>query len=406
MSTAAKMPPGTATAQPSRGTPIVASETETGPDTVAHTVPEDHASLKPPTTATDKSSAVTNIESLPNELLTNIFGYFDSPKPSGSVLHDEPIFELTHSETTDLKAVSCVSKRWRRATMPVLFKFARFIVEEPKTQGPILNQVMAPFLNFVKSNSLRKVIASFTFVVHDKNVANTSDVEHRQNSLSDFWYSVFNIIDPHDLLIVAPAEALGALTACHVHMEDAWCFSDCHCHYLQLQRPPTFGLDSPTLEEGAPEEHPPTGQTSEILQPATENLSINNTPDVLAPPAERTRVASSFYRDEKSMPDGDQEYVFQAEASSSASAPPQPRAPARAETSTLFDVHPWTALLLNEGSFIRAFSTYEFWSRQPPSVSKFAFLIIHVPNASARFYPICVAQMYLFVKLLLAPQSE
>jgi hypothetical protein len=373
MSTAAKMLPETAMAQPSGGTPIVAPETETGPDTVAKTVPEDRASLEPPATATDKSS-VTNIESLPNELLTNIFGYFDTSKPSGSALHDEPTFELTHSEDNDLKAISCVSKRWRRATIPMLFRYARFIVAEPKTQRPILKEVMAPFFDFVKSNSFRKVIASFTFVVHDKKVANTLDGEHRLNSFSEFWYSLFKIIDPLDLLIVAPAEALGALTACHIHMEDAWCFSDCHCHYLQLQRSPNSNLDSSNPEGVAPKEDSTTGETSEVLQPATENL-INNTPDVLAHPLEDT---GSFYRGENSAPDGNQEHPLQAEASSSASTPSQPRAPARTETSAVFDVRPWTTLLLNEGSSIRAFSTYEFWQRQPPSVSKSALLMIFI----------------------------
>jgi hypothetical protein len=41
-----------------------------------------------------------------------------------------------------------------------------------------------------------------------------------------------------------------------------------------------------------------------------------------------------------------------------------------ADASVLFG-RPWSKLLLNEGSFIRAYATYEYWKRQPPSVCVF-----------------------------------
>jgi len=43
-----------------------------------------------------------------------------------------------------------------------------------------------------------------------------------------------------------------------------------------------------------------------------------------------------------------------------------PRTPA--EYSTLFQIRPWSTLLLNEGSFLKAYSTYEFFLKQPPSI--------------------------------------
>ncbi|TVY57408.1 hypothetical protein LCER1_G000814 [Lachnellula cervina] len=355
----------TATAQLSGESQSSALETGAGLETIAHIVPEDPTSLEPSIAATDRTPSVTNIESLPNELLTNIFGYLDTPKPSGFVLRDEPVFDLTHSEVTDLKSMSCVSKRWRRATLPLLFKFAQFIVAESKTQRPIIGEVMAPFFTFVKSNSLRKVIASFTFLILDKNITHTSDGGDRLDSFSEFWYSLFKIIDPVDLLIVAPAEALGAVTACRIHMEDAWCFSDCHCHYLHLQRSPTSVLESPSIEVVPLEDNSTAGQTSEALESVSENLSINDTPDVLNRPAEEALSTASFYRDEEGTTDGNQQDPLQAEASSSAAVVSKP---ARALSSALFDVRPWTTLLLNEGSSIRAYCTEEFWLRKQPSI--------------------------------------
>ncbi|TVY39686.1 hypothetical protein LSUB1_G002590 [Lachnellula subtilissima] len=358
----------TAAAQSSGESQSLALETETGLDTMAHIVPEDPTNLEPSVASIDRTPSVTNIESLPNELLTNIFGYLDIPKPSGFVLQDEPVFELTHSESADLKCMSRVSKRWRRATLPVLFKFARFIVAESNTQRPIISELMAPFFAFVKSNSLEKVIASFTFLIHDKNITHTSDGGDQLDSFSNFWYSFFKIIDPIDLLIVAPAEALGALTACRVYMDDAWCFSDCHCHYLHLQRSPNSVLESPRIEVVALEDHSTAGQTSEVLESVAENLSINNTSDILPRPAEKVLSTGSFYRDEKSTPHSNHQELPQAGASSSASLVSKPRLPARPLSSALFDVRPWTTLLLNEGSSIRAYCTEEFWLKKQPSI--------------------------------------
>jgi hypothetical protein len=39
-----------------------------------------------------------------------------------------------------------------------------------------------------------------------------------------------------------------------------------------------------------------------------------------------------------------------------------------APASPLFTIRPWTSILLNEGSSIRAYQTYEFFLRQPPSM--------------------------------------
>jgi hypothetical protein len=241
--------------------------------------------------AMDEISYPATIQILPNELLSNIFGFLDGPPPSALALYDEPTFELTHAEVADLKAVSLVSQRWRHAILPILFRHTRFIVPEPKIHRPALSQAIQPFLHFASKNSLHKVITSFTLLVHDKKVKDNPDGLYRLDGFAAFWEALFGTIDPAELLIVAPAEALGALTSCHIDMEDSWTF-DCPCHYLRLQRPPLL---------------------RDSIEPE----------------------ASSF-------------------ASGSAA---------------VFQLRPWSSLLLNEGSFIKAYSTYEFWLRRPPSVS-------------------------------------
>jgi F-box-like len=253
------------------------------------------------------------IELLPNELLTQIFGFLDSPKPSSSesVLHDEPNFELTKSDNAPLKAASSVSKRWRRGTIPLLFRHTQFIVEKVNQQQyNTLYQMVLPFLEFVLEHQLCRTIQSFTLIVRHKEAADILDRQEMTNGFSVFWKGVFKVIDPQELLIVAPAEALGILTNCRVYMVDAWNFH-CPCHYLRLQ----------------------------------------------VHPAKVPQVHNSFDRINKTA------QIPDLQASSSTLL-----AEHRKEL-TLWDIRPWTTLFLNEGSFIRAYATYEFWLRKPPSVS-------------------------------------
>ncbi len=134
--------------------------------------------------------------------------------------------------------------------MPLLFKHAQFVVKEPKAQRQILDKLIQPFFGFVSDNQLGNSTQTFTLIVHDKKVANNSAGEHKLNGFSSFWQSLFKAIDPKELLIVAPAEALGTLTSCDVYLEDAWSF-DCPCHYLRLQIRPEYPT-ALSLKDGIP----------------------------------------------------------------------------------------------------------------------------------------------------------
>jgi hypothetical protein len=308
--------------------------------------------------AADKPPTRPPVELLPNELLSNIFGFLDAPKPSSSesTLHDEPHFELTKSDNAPLKAVSCVSKRWRRATIPLLFKHAQFVINQKKTERPILNKMIQPFFDFVKEYQLPKAVQSFTFIVHNRKISSILDGENNSNAFSAFWGFLFKVIDPKELLIVAPAEALGALTSCHIYLEDAWTF-DCPCHYLRLQIRPEFPTPLP-LEEGVPDsKHSSAGPRQRSVEPVTETFSADNILENLPHESPKSTSENTLASD-----------GYQPEASSSAPVDPDQRDLPRAKSSAVFDIRPWTNLLLNEGSFIRAYATYEFWLRQPPSV--------------------------------------
>lgn len=243
---------------------------------------------------------------------------------------------MTSAEVADFKAISQVSKRWRTAILPALFKHSRFIVHDPKhLPRPLLKDEIQPFLKFLRQHSLEGKVTSFALQVRDEKVQNTIEGAHQLNGFASFWELLFETVNPTELLIIAPAEALGALTSCHVYLQDRWSF-DCPYQYLRLQQPQI--LDD------------------KLKVTSDESQSVRN------PPSNDTSAHSL-----EDVPDTAQ--VVTQSGSSSTRPPLQEWQFARAESSALFDIRPWSSLLLNEGSFIKAYSTYEFWLRQPPSVS-------------------------------------
>ncbi len=172
----------------------------------------------PPTNMHEAQRPIS-IRCLPNELLSQIFEYLDALRPSASVLHDEPNFGLTRSIDTPLKAASLVSKRWRAASKPVLFRAAQFTVV-PASRRDALSKQIKPFLDFLSSNFLQKTVQSLTLLVLDNKVINMPkgpNGARQLNEFDSFWRSLFKIVDPVELLIVAAPEALGPLTSCRMY---------------------------------------------------------------------------------------------------------------------------------------------------------------------------------------------
>lgn len=308
-------------------------------------------------TTTLDSAAVSKepsyLEGLPNELLSSIFRYFDSPKPSESVLLGEPTFDLTEANSAPLKAFSKVSRRWRTLVIPVLFKHARFIVADSR-HGPEkgVSKQIEPFYSFVKAQRLQDIITSFTLLILDKKIFYIAEKEDRLNAFSVFWKALFEVIDPTDLLVVAHPAALGPLTACKVILEDAGAL-DCPCHYLRLQRSPSPPAIASSPDAISAEKFPTDDQTRGIVEPVTETFSVHNVPDL----GDRSTEKSH-------SPNPTENGVYRGNAMDL-----ELWELPRAETSAIFDIRPWTSVLLNEGSFVRGYATYEFWTKTFPSVS-------------------------------------
>jgi hypothetical protein len=77
------------------------------------------------------------MESLPNELLIQIASYLDTEAPSITRFACEPSAHLTGCDSTPLKFLSLVSWRWRKFTLPILFRCSRIALDKESQWVPI-----------------------------------------------------------------------------------------------------------------------------------------------------------------------------------------------------------------------------------------------------------------------------
>jgi hypothetical protein len=181
---------------------------------------------------------MTNINSLPAELLDKIFGFLDQPAPSVAVLEDQPQLEITFSNTADLKSISCVSSRWRQAVIQPLFRHTRLIFRSDNrdftTGWPAEYQ---SFLAFVRSNDLGPSVQSFTLEVEESPDLDHDDEIYSSEPIPNPWQDFFAALDPLRLTIIAPPPVLGLLTAIPVTVDVRPRFHMPY-HILSLSRAP------------------------------------------------------------------------------------------------------------------------------------------------------------------------
>lgn len=356
-----------------------------------------------PQITTKSTSKPATIEDLPNELLSHILGFLDIPRPSAD-LHDEPTFELTDAETADLKASSCVSKRWRQAILPLLFKHARFVVGEPQPKMPIrnLNREIQSFMEFVNRNTLLKIITTFVLVVKDMTITGDDNgPKYKLDIFASFWRSLFEAIDPVELLIIAYPTVLGALTSCRVNVGELWNF-DCPCHYLRLRRPSPLPSQLAVSNKAIDlSKYRPVSEAHNIVEPDTSIKDpIKNIPEDLL----KRESAATTLNDSLESSDGQtanepasafsdiKEVLDAGHDSWEAELEPWQTYP---QSSTLFKIRPWSSILLNEGSFIKVYSTYEFWNRKAPSVRILGRSALHVLTSLRSYLTWLELQNYL-----------
>ncbi|KAK3370401.1 hypothetical protein B0H63DRAFT_486938 [Podospora didyma] len=299
--------------------------------------------------ASSSDAPIVWIDSLPPELLSDIFGYL-APEPSVTRFHGQPGADMfTSLGEQTLKNVSLVNKRWRATSMPLLFCHALWHLDRWE---PIVTDKVEriPFLRFIRDNDLGRHVDTLTLVfpnatlqrdegrlrlpedsgssltrngqpsprrVHTRssnceNWVGPRQYSERHLTFTDdnnrVWALLFTLMDPRTFTIVAAPQILAKMFSRGLYLGDAWSFNRGELHLISL-----------SCETRSP---PPPISQLELL-------------DVWDP-----IPRGPFCQCNRSRP----------------------------RPCDLFTIRPWTSALLNEGSFTRVYKTYEFFLRRPPSI--------------------------------------
>ena len=201
---------------------------------------------------------------LPNEILSHIFTFLDSPCPSEVNFNSQPSKLLTRSGNLHLKSISTVSERCRSTALPLLFAHARL---DPYK--------LTDFLAFVRSKQLEAHIKSVVAMLQGP-----------CNHLHPAWWArLLNRVPATSFSIICAPHVFAELASISIVDVDSWAFNMPHQVIRFRQDPET----------------------------ARQHISLNDLPNLLT-------------------------------------------------------ARPWTDFSVNEGSSLKAYTTYEYFLRRTPSL--------------------------------------
>lgn len=199
----------------------------------------------------DHSPTPATIASLPLEIFDLILHHAAGPVLSLSDGVCEARFSVISAESATLKAVSLVSRAWRRSTLPVLFKHARLVLRDSHLCSFNLKGNMDALLGFLKGHNL--VVSSFILGVYNHDAPVQRVLGYQPEEYQGVWADLFQTISPRVITIVAPPRLLGDLIMCPIDMKDANEFLNIKYQILQLSMDtsaPSKQLDQSPPENG------------------------------------------------------------------------------------------------------------------------------------------------------------
>ena len=280
--------------------------------------------------------APSTIQSLPNELLAHILGYLDAPSYFEPRLRDDPDKLVPEAGKLpeeapgkDLKNASLVCRLWRRSVLPLLFRYVAWSfssLAKPAAADPeaaAASEIEIEFLAFLHSEGLARTVESLTIIINHARtnvdspdvlrwgvVGGSLDLYHTWDN-NWFWHALFQHLDPLRITLIAHPSVLAALLSRTIDLTSAWLFKS-ELHILSLSRP------------------------SGSSQPA--DASTIPIPSGL--PSQSPHHSALF---------------------------------PYSHPCDLFSIRKWTSILINEGSSISAYATYEYFHHVTPSTCHFLF---------------------------------
>jgi hypothetical protein len=323
-----------------------------------------------------------NLNSLPEELQQLILEFLDSPSPSSGRLRHEPCLELTDSEDRTLKRISLVSKRWRRLVLPTLFKYARLRLDRP----PRTEWNACPVCN-------GSVFATGRIPTAGPNVLGDIDQYHvemisaalsqREISLTSGKSYTESPTENEDAPAVHPSSTFTWIQRFYHSMLDFLMFLEENDIANIIDN---FVLYTDQTLEAKLHRFPHEAADKDWRFPASAAfwghlLSVINpsTITILAPPLDLACLTNCAVDTFGDWAFGEMDYhiltLRQAKTGHASTEIPTyaslrsiPTSYPSIATSSVLNLRPWTHLGLNEGPFLKAYGTYEFFERGPPSL--------------------------------------
>ncbi|KAL6904980.1 hypothetical protein GGI43DRAFT_297242 [Trichoderma evansii] len=307
--------------------------------------------------------AAMTISQLPSELLLYIFDFLDEPPASEQRQYDDPAHVPKPIATDDepnqhgtnshddaarfrgnIKSASLVCHLWRRCLLPLLFRDIvwRFqhIIRPSEREDPLNAVEELEFLRFLTQAGLTRYVDNLTIIIDYPESEIGEDTRHHANwgilpshcpspdnrgynnglvapeSTSDtpskcqsndwLWQTIFEKLDPLSINLISSPAILASLLGRPINLSGAWIFRQ-PFHILSLSRPADQRQQKATNIDDSTIAAPNHPLSNRGPTPATSHCS-------------------------------------------------------------LFGIRPWNSMLLNEGSSVKVYTTYEYFHHTPPSL--------------------------------------
>ncbi len=268
----------------------------------------------------------TGVNHVPREMIDHVMSYvaLDCPPPSDTRLCGRPAADMLDSDIKDLKAASLVCKQWRASVLPMLFRHVLWRVDyrdlllAEHEHDPISR---FPVTDFLRDYRLGRAVQSITVFVSD-------EVSERGGNLLSADARLRLRIDHDEIQLTYPGVANGNwIWQMLFDLTDAL--------RLTLIAPPAI-LTTYFLSRALCLGHAWRFQMPfHILSLSRERGAQHAVPD------ESKQEKAPSELDQEDGPDEIPCY--------------------------LFTIRPWTSLLLNEGSFLPAYTRYDFHDKCAPT---------------------------------------
>ena len=324
---------------------------------------------------------MTDLNSLPEELQLLILEILDSPAPSSTRLRQEPSLALTDNEDRTLKHISLVSKRWRRLVLPTLFKYAKIRLDRsPRTEWNACPACNGSILATVERNTARPQELGHIDQYH---VDMVSAAAQRDFS-STLGKSHAEVpMERGDALVVQPSTTFTWIQRFYHamldfvdflqdndianHVENVVVYTD-QMLEAKLHRFPHEAADKDWR-------FPASAAFWAHLLTVIDPFTIT----IVAPPLDLACLTNCAVDTFGDWAFGEMDYhiltLQQAKRVNTSSRIPSyaslrstPTSYPSIAASSVLNLRPWSHLGLNEGPFLKAYGTYEFFERGPPSL--------------------------------------